>query len=279
MPSEVNALPSEIANRYATLPQVVAIAVGGSRAASSFDTASDIDLYVYCNSEVPLSVRREIACRGASRCEVGLSFWEPGDLWIDAKTDTKVDVMLRDPAWIEGQIARVLDRHEASIGYSTAFWYNVSTSRVLHDPKGWFRDLQNRANGSYPEALRRNIVAKNYPILRQIITSYLHQLESAIARGDLVSVNHRIAAFLASYFDIIFAVNRVLHPGEKRLLSFALEHCRSVPAGFESGVTGFIKGGCDLDQTLLTHGHALVDGLETWLRKEGIEPQEILPWA
>jgi len=45
-----------------------------------------------------------------------------------------------------------------------------------------------------------------------------------------VNVNHRVAAVLASYFDILFAVNRALHPGEKRLLGQASRHCPQRPA-------------------------------------------------
>jgi hypothetical protein len=45
------------------------------------------------------------------------------------------------------------------------------------------------------------------------------QIAAAIRRNDTVSINHRVAAWLASYFDIIFAVNSRFHPGEKRLLS------------------------------------------------------------
>jgi hypothetical protein len=29
-----------------------------------------------------------------------------------------------------------------------------------------------------------------------------------------VSLNHRTAALLASYFDVLFALNRVHHPGD-----------------------------------------------------------------
>ena len=45
---------------FASLPQVEALALGGSRAGEQYDEKSDYDLYIYC-TEVPLeSVRRQI---------------------------------------------------------------------------------------------------------------------------------------------------------------------------------------------------------------------------
>jgi hypothetical protein len=52
---------------------------------------------------------------------------------------------------------------------------------------------------------------------------YLQQIRAAIARQDPVSLNHRVAAWLSSYFDILFAINGQFHPGEKRLLIYAEE--------------------------------------------------------
>ena len=66
--------------------------------------------------------------------------------------------------------------------------------------------------------------------------SYYEQIEKAIKRSDIVSINHRISAFLASYFDVIFAVNSLLHPGEKRLIKFALNNCKQLPENFEKNI-------------------------------------------
>jgi hypothetical protein len=55
-----------------------------------------------------------------------------------------------------------------------------------------------------------------------------------------VSVNHRMTAFLASYFDILFALNRLPHPGEKRLVSYVEEKCAVKPEDFARKIEGFL---------------------------------------
>ncbi len=126
--------------------------------------------------------------------------------------------MYRSPGWIEQELDRVLVRHQASLGYSTCFWYNVLHSEALFDPRGWYGALQERARCSYPRELQRAILAKNLPVLRKNRSSYRAQIALALERGDPVSCNHRVAALLASFFDIWFALERRPHPGEKRLL-------------------------------------------------------------
>ena len=55
-------------------------------------------------------------------------------------------------------------------------------------------------------------------------------------RSDLVSVNHRAAAFLETYFDFLFALNESTHPGEKRLIQLCRERCPVLPAHFEENL-------------------------------------------
>jgi Domain of unknown function (DUF4037) len=83
------------------------------------------------------------------------------------------------------------------------------------DPQGWLTQTRRKCREPYPELLREKIIAANHRAIRGILSSYEAQIRKAAARGDLVSFNHRIAALVASYFDILFAVNRRLHPGEK----------------------------------------------------------------
>ncbi|HEY6100592.1 MAG TPA: nucleotidyltransferase domain-containing protein, partial [Anaeromyxobacter sp.] len=188
------------AGAYATLPAVEAVALGGSRGAGRASPGSDVDLYVYCAAALPLAERAAVARRHASRVEVGNAFFEPGDEWVDAASGLRVDAMFREVAWIEDQLDRVLGRHEASVGYSTAFWHGVRASVALFDRRGWYARLRQRAEAPYPEPLRRAVVARNRPLLAANLSSYRHQIELAAARGDAVSVNHRVSAFLASFF-------------------------------------------------------------------------------
>jgi hypothetical protein len=268
-------LADQIAALFAALSQVEAVALGGSRASgsSSTDPASDIDLYVYTHGDIPLAERRAIVERsgGASRASLDMTYWGLGDEWINAPTGIEVDLIYFKAGWMEEQISRVVERHQASLGYTTCFWYTVQNSIIFADPHGWFTALQQRCQIEYPEALRRNIVALNYPVLRTIIPAFGKQIEKAAKRGDLVSINHRTAALLASYFDILFAANRQLHPGEKRLIELARNRCPVLPADIETDLASILLLTAEDIADLPNRLARLLDHLDQMLIHEGFD--------
>lgn len=256
---------------FAALPQVQAIGLGGSLHAALNDAASDIDLYVFTRADVPLLAREAIVAQmgGASRADLNLNYWGPGNEWYDAATGIEIDVVYFDGEWMTAQVARVLQDCAPSVGYSTCFVATIAGLQVLHDPEGFLAALKAQAAQPYPEPLRRAIVAYNHPMLRGIIPSYFGQIEKALRRDDRVSLNHRVAALLASYFDIVFAVNRRWHPGEKRLLQ-QVEQCARLPRNCRADVHAVLAAAGSADPDLLLHVNALLDGLDARLREEGV---------
>ncbi len=264
-------LATHVAGLFSERPEVESVALGGSLRSDHVDAATDVDLYVYTRADIPLDIRREIVRRSgrAGRVDLGLDYWGPGDEWLDSGSDIEVDVVYFDAHWMQDQVNRVMRDHKPSLGYSTCFAFTVRRSLELHDPRGWFAGLQTVCREPYPEALRRNIVAHNHPVLRQIIPSYYGQLEKAVQRGDLVSVNHRLAGLLASYFDILFAVNRELHPGEKRLPQKAAASCSSLPENMETEITAVLTSAGTPADSFLAHVTRLLDHLDALLVREG----------
>jgi hypothetical protein len=260
-------LAQATADRYAKFEEVEAVALSGSRSAQQDDVFSDIDLYVYTRAPLTLEQRAQLTA-GSPRTEVGNNFWEPGDEWRDSATGISLDVMFRDQRWIEDQLDRVLVHHQASVGYSTCFWFNVLHSEPLFERSSWFRNLQARARTPYPEALKTAIIAKNLPILRSNMSSYVHQIELAIERKDRVSVHHRVTALLASYFDILFAVNELPHPGEKRLVQSVEAHCRKQPQRMRQEVEALLRSLPRMDNSIVTVATELIVSLENLLRAE-----------
>lgn len=246
-----------LAQRFAEFAQVAAVVLAGSRGGGTSDPNSDFDIYVYTSANLPVEFRRSLLGDGA---EIDNRFWEPGDEAIDLGAGLKLDIMYRSPKWMEDQLDRVLVRHEASIGYTTCFWFNVLHSELLFDRKGWFRQLQGRANIPYPNELRGAVVAKNWPILRRNQSSYRRQIELALRREDAVSVQHRVTALLASFFDVWFALERQPHPGEKRLLTH-------LPAQWASLVRAVLNAESSM---LLKNIDGLIDPLDARLREEGL---------
>jgi len=275
VPSPAEATAARIAEAFAADLVVGAVAWAGSFTAGFGGDGSDIDLYVYADIIPSLTYRAAIAARFSApdgAVELDNRFWEPGDEWLDAQSGIWIDVMYRTPAWVEDQLTQVLDRHEASTGYTTCFWHNVITSHALFDRSGWFGQIQRDANRPYPDGLRRAIVAKNFPLLGQIHSSYRYQITAAQGRGDLVSVNHRIAAFLASVFDILFAINWVPHPGEKRQVAHAEALCPVRPPDLEELVNR-IAGSDVGDQSLPGAIDVLISRVEQLVDAAGLTPE------
>lgn len=220
---------------FATLPEVEAIALGGSRAGADYDEKSDYDLYIYCASIPDESVRRKILEKHCKYMEIGNSFWELEDD-CTLKDGTDIDILYRNIRDFSQTIRSVVEEHTAYNGYTTCMWHNLLHSRILCDKNGELEKLQNKYWIPYPDELRDNIIRKNLRLLTGNLPSYDTQIKKAFARKDMVSVNHRTAAFLESYFDIIFAMNRLTHPGEKRMVQYAKEHAEILPADFEENL-------------------------------------------
>ncbi len=263
-------LARRIAAQFSVFQNVEAIGLAGSQIGGVVDQDSDIDLYLYTTEVIPSSERRAIVeSGGATRASLNLKFWGLGDEWYDAATGIEVDIIYWDTAWIAAQLERVLVRHQASVGYSTCFWHTIRNSLILYDRRGWLRQLKAQSAAPFPEPLRRAIIAKNHPVLRQVIPSYRQQIAKAIRRQDLVSINHRVAALLASYFDVLFALNRIPNPGEKRLLKIAAERCEKLPPGMIAQVEGLLRALPSADQGLIERLDELLDGLDQLLLAEG----------
>lgn len=226
---------NEIFKKLADLPQVEAIALGGSRANGVFDEFSDYDVYVYVTAEIDSKVRGKLLAPYCSEMEINNHYWEFEDNVI-LKSGVGMDIIYRPMDKFDQFISYTVFDCHASNGYSTCFWHNIITSQIVYDSNGKYTKLKEKFSVPYPEELRKNIIDKNMKLLTGVLPSYDKQIKKALDRQDFVSVNHRIAGFLASYFDVIFAVNRLTHPGEKRLVQLCKERCEVLPKDFEENL-------------------------------------------
>src|SRR5829696_2642288 len=87
------------------------------------------------------------------------------------------------------------------------------------------------------------------------------------------SIQHRVTALLASYFDVLFAANELPHPGEKRLLRLAARHCTKIPTDMESHLNALLETAArPASPAIVTHVNALLNNLDDLLANEGLIP-------
>lgn len=232
----------EVINEFLNLDEVEAIALGGSSAAKTSDNISDIDVYIFVKKDIPVKVREEIVKKYSFNYEVGGEYFGSGDEFFVNKLGVQFDVMYWNVDWFNSVVQNVWEKHYPSNGYTTCFLYTLKNFQILYDKSGWLKSLQESLNKPYPPELKQNIIKRNMMLMKdKPFASYYEQIKKALTRGDIVSVNHRIAAFMASYYDVIFALNEQFHPGEKRLVSYADKHCKILPVDFEENINRLLK--------------------------------------
>lgn len=228
---------NQIINEYKAFTQVKSIAVGGSNTAKTSDKMSDIDIYVFVNKDIPIADRELLVKKYSSKYEVGEEYFGSGDEFFADKIGQQLEVMYWNINWFEKTVENIWEKYYPANGYTTCFLYTLNNFDIIYDTNNWLKNLQNRLKAPYPQELQNNIIKRNIMLMKdKPFASYYEQIEKAVKRNDLNSINHRISAFMASYFDVIFAKNKLLHPGEKRLVQYALKNCSILPDDFEKNI-------------------------------------------
>lgn len=217
------------------LPQIEAIALGGSRAGNCYDETSDYDVYLYCNEFVSEETRSRLLSQFCSYMEIGNHFWETEDN-CTLNNGIDIDILYRNLDDFIQDVAGVVEQCHPRNGYTTCMWHNLNTCKILFDRNGRLHDAKKRFDVPYPVRLKETIISHNRKLLSGTLPAYSGQILKAAQRKDMVSINHRISAFLESYFDIIFALNEKTHPGEKRLICIARQQCTLLPDRFEENL-------------------------------------------
>lgn len=256
----------ELIKGLAAVDGVEAIALGGSRANGVYDEKSDYDIYVYCGEIPPDGIRLPLLKKSCSRIEAGNDFWEYEDD-VTLKGGVDMDILYRNLDGFAQGIKDVAENFNAHNGYTTCMWYNLVTCKILYDKGGRLGDLQRRYTRPYPAQLQRNIIERNMRLINGNLPSYDGQIKKAAKRKDFISVNHRVTEYFASYFDVVFALNKMLHPGEKRLLDICEKQCHALPENFRADIENLLKNTYSDEEVLCACVDRVTDGLKAAVEK------------
>lgn len=219
----------------ARLDEVEAIALGGSRSGENYDENSDYDVYVYYVSPISDDRRKAILEKYCRVMEIGNHYWEYEDN-CTLNNGVDIDIIYRRLDDFAEGIAAVVERFQAHNGYTTCMWHNLKSCKIICDKNGRLAQTKERFSIPYPDALKNSIITRNFDLLCNSLPAYKGQIKKALSRNDKVSVLHRTTAFLESYFDIIFALNKQTHPGEKRLVELCEQTCSVLPDSFRANL-------------------------------------------
>ena len=233
-------MPEKLFEELAQLDQVEAVVLGGSRAGEHYDQDSDYDVYVYLKAPIAPEIREKLLGKYCSYMEIQNQFWEVEDDCV-LNNGIEIEFIYRSLDDFDKELQKVVLEHQPQNAYTTCMWYNLLHSKVLYDQENRYAALQNKYQIPYPENLKRNIIERQSLLLEKSLPAFSKQIKKALKRKDILALNHRSSEFFASYFDLLLALNEQLHPGEKRMLSYAKENCALLPQDFETNIQTYFQ--------------------------------------
>jgi hypothetical protein len=215
-----------LVDALAALPGVVAIALGGSRAAGTARPDSDTDIALYYREADP--PQREAIRAAASRVDpaaaptdfYGWGPWVNGGAWLHT-AGGRVDLIYRnldqvDRVLSEAAAGRVeWDFHQQpATGFHNVIYLAETAICVpLHDPHGVLATLKTRVR-EYPPALRDAIIS----VHGWGGEFSLYHARGAAARGDVYNTVGGLMRTAGHLTQVLFALNRVYFLSDKGAL-------------------------------------------------------------
>ncbi len=214
-----------------------AIALGGSHAKGTADDDADVDLYLFAHTVLPNDERTRIASAFSSEIDSIRSWGDDAPFW-NAGTDFRfrghnVECWLRDIGHIERSIAECREgvvRREFVTWTTTGFYNHCCLSDLtvmvpLDDPFDIIARWKSQV-ATYPPRLRQAIVNQHLAAA-EFWPENFHYL-SAIERQDVIYATGIVQQVVHNLVQVLFALNEVCFPGDKRL-DVAMAHLPRQP--------------------------------------------------
>ncbi len=257
---------NELIEKMSKLSQVAGIMLGGSRGSGLFDEDSDYDVYVYVYEPIDESIRKEIINQYVRYMEYSNTFWELEDDGI-LKNGIDIEFIYRNVFDIDKTLKSTLEGKVGN-GYSTCFINNFNQARILYEDNKILSIIRSNLLQYDPQKMYDAVVLYNSKLLQDSMPSYVYQIEKAVKRNDVLSINHRLAAYFQTVYDILFALNKVTHPGEKRLLEFTAK-LEILPTNFISDVEGIFHCVFQDNNKMIREIKELTKGIYQLIEQQG----------